>query len=80
MNCADMDCAKIMSLLEQYVDRELSSAEADQVQAHLEACPPCMQMFHFETAVRRLVRRACCEEAPPSLRARILGGLSGVER
>jgi mycothiol system anti-sigma-R factor len=67
-----MDCTEIQVRLEQYVDRELSREEAAEVQAHLEACPPCLQMFHFEGSMRRLVRRACSELAPESLRARIL--------
>lgn len=68
-----MDCVEIQARLEQFVDRELSTAEAVEVQAHLDACPPCVRMYHFETSMRRLVRRACCESAPESLRARILG-------
>lgn len=70
-----MNCDEMIPLLEQYLDRELSSAEAKEVQAHLDNCPPCLHIFHFETAVRRLVRRACSESAPPSLRDRIVGGL-----
>ena len=73
-----MNRAEMIPLLEQYVDRELSDVEAEQVQAHLDNCPPCLHIFHFETAVRRLVRRACSESAPPSLRERILSGLHGA--
>jgi len=70
-----MNCAEMIRLLEQFVDRELSSTEAFEVQAHLDNCPCCVDIFHFETAMRRLVRRACSESAPPSLRDRILSGL-----
>jgi mycothiol system anti-sigma-R factor len=70
-----MDCVEIQARLEQFVDRELSTTEAAEVQAHLDACPPCVRMYHFETSMRRLVRRACCESAPESLRDRIVGGL-----
>jgi mycothiol system anti-sigma-R factor len=62
----------IYTVLQQYVDRELTDQEACEVQAHLNACPPCLQLFHFESGLRRLVRRACSEAAPDSLRARIL--------
>lgn len=68
-----MNCVEIQERLELYVDRELSSAEAAEVQAHLDACPPCLRIFHFEGSMRRLVRRACSESAPESLKARILG-------
>lgn len=68
-----MNCSEVVTRLDQYVDRELSAAEVEEIQRHLEACPPCLQLFHLEADVRRLVRRACCESAPESLRARILG-------
>ena len=67
-----MDCVEIQTRLEQFVDRELSTDEAAEVQAHLDRCPPCVHLYHFETGMRRLDRRACCESAPDSLRARIL--------
>jgi mycothiol system anti-sigma-R factor len=67
-----MDCMEITARLEQYVDRELSSDEAAEVQAHLDECPPCLRVYQFEHGMRRLVRRACSESAPPSLIARIL--------
>ena len=67
-----MDCMELQARLEQFVDRELTTDEAAEVQAHLEACPPCVRIYHFEVSMRRLVRRACCESAPESLRTRIL--------
>ena len=67
-----MDCSELQARLEQFVDRELSNEEAAEVQAHLDACPPCVRMYHFEVGIRRLVRRACCEAAPESLRDRII--------
>jgi len=66
-----MDCMEITARLEQYVDRELSSDEAAEVQSHLDQCPPCLRIYQFETGMRRLVRRACSEAAPPSLVTRI---------
>jgi mycothiol system anti-sigma-R factor len=67
-----MNCIEVVNLLEQYVDRELNSEEIDEVRRHLDACPPCLTLFHFEANMRRLVRRACNESAPDSLRERIL--------
>ena len=67
-----MNCTEVVNLLDQYVDRELSNEEVLEVQRHLDACPPCLSLFHFEASVRRLVRRACSEVAPASLRERIL--------
>jgi mycothiol system anti-sigma-R factor len=72
-----MNCDEVVTRLDQYVDRELSVVEIEQVRQHLEDCPPCLQLFHFEASVRRLVRRACCESAPESLRERILSQRPG---
>ena len=67
MNCRDAEAR-----LDQFVDRELSAEEILEVQEHLDSCPPCLQKFHYEANLRRLVRRVCSELAPSSLRARIL--------
>ena len=67
-----MNCGDVAKRLDQYVDRELSAVEIEQVRWHLEACPPCLNAFRLEASMRRLVRRACSESAPASLRARIL--------
>jgi mycothiol system anti-sigma-R factor len=68
-----MNCSEVVTLLEQYVDRELNGEEIEEVQRHLDACPPCLSLFHFEANMRRLVHRACNESAPASLKERILG-------
>jgi mycothiol system anti-sigma-R factor len=74
-----MDCMEITARLEQYVDRELSTDEAAAVQVHLDECPPCLRVYQFEQGMRRLVRRACSESAPPSLISRILKAGSSPE-
>jgi len=67
-----MNCREVLVRLDQYVDRELSPDEVREVQQHLDDCPPCQHMYRYEARVRRLVRHACSELAPDSLRARIL--------
>ena len=67
-----MNCREVVTRLHQFVDRELSPEEVAEVQRHLDDCPPCLQMFQLEAHMRRLVRRACCEMAPESLKVRIM--------
>ncbi|HZT09105.1 MAG TPA: mycothiol system anti-sigma-R factor [Chloroflexota bacterium] len=74
-----MNCDEALQLLEQFVDRELTSEEITEVQRHLGACPPCLRLFHFEENLRRLVRRACNESAPSALRERIVSQSIGAE-
>ena len=67
-----MNCQECIDSLNTYLDRELSTAEIQQVHVHLEFCPPCGKYFHFEEGVRRLVRRSCsAERAPDALRQRL---------
>jgi mycothiol system anti-sigma-R factor len=67
-----MNCREVAIRLHEFVDRELSPEEVAEVQRHLDECPPCLQVFQLEVHLRRLVRRACCEMAPESLRMRIM--------
>ena len=67
-----MNCAEMAERLYEYLDRELSAEEILEVKQHLAACPPCLRIFRYEEHMRRLVRQACSESAPESLRVRIL--------
>jgi mycothiol system anti-sigma-R factor len=67
-----MNCRDVLVRLDQFVDRELSPDEVLEVRQHLDDCPPCQHIYHYEARVRRLVRHACSELAPAALRARIL--------
>jgi mycothiol system anti-sigma-R factor len=67
-----MNCDETVERLYEYLDRELTLDEIAEVKRHLEACPPCLQMFRYEDQMRRLVRQACCESAPEYLKERIL--------
>jgi mycothiol system anti-sigma-R factor len=67
---AHSDCDETMGRLSMYLDRELSDEEVRQVKVHLHSCPPCEQVFDFQTKIKRLVRKECCtDDAPARLRA-----------
>ena len=66
-------CKETVDKLQTFLDRELSEDEVGVVRFHLDRCPPCEHLFHFEERLRRLVKvKACTESAPPSLREQIL--------
>jgi mycothiol system anti-sigma-R factor len=67
-----MNCTDCISRMEQLADRELSEVEVVEVRHHLDTCPPCLDRYHFEVDLKRLVR-VCCEadKAPPELRAKL---------
>lgn len=66
-----MDCGDCASQLYVYIDEETSYLQRVLVRRHLKRCPPCEDAYTFEVELRRSIRKACCEEAPPDLSERI---------
>ena len=70
------DCRAAVDHLYDYLDGELTTADADLVRAHLEACAHCFRFFDFEAAFLRFIEaRRRGEHASPELRRRILDKL-----
>lgn len=67
-----MNCQEVMEKLADFVDRELDSAEREQVDAHLKMCPECLHAVRWEDKVLRKVT-SCCKtvEEPTDLFERI---------
>jgi anti-sigma factor (TIGR02949 family) len=67
-----MTCEQAFARIDDFLDRELSPEEMEQVQAHLDTCAVCSREFQFEAGiidgVRAKLRRI---EVPPDLLARI---------
>ena len=65
-------CLETVRRLDDYLDRELSESERDEVERHLETCDRCLQRFRFEAAVvdelRTKLRRVT---VPGALEARL---------
>ena len=69
-------CEEAFRRLDDYLDRELSAEEAVLVKEHLEICAGCAREFDFESSLLKGVRAKLRQiELPPTLQARILGGL-----
>lgn len=59
-------CEQIAVLLYQYIDRELSEDEYRHVQQHLDACPPCRQVFRLEENMLTIIGERCRKVCAPS--------------
>lgn len=69
-------CEETIKVLQEYLDRELTTCEIGEVQGHLDRCPPCLKLYRFEERVRRLVRVHCERDcAPTRLKDMILSRL-----
>lgn len=72
-------CEETFRRLDDFLDRELSAAEIQSVEAHLGACEMCMREFRFEAGVLRGVREKLPRlSAPPDLLARISARIARV--
>jgi anti-sigma factor (TIGR02949 family) len=65
MSCGkphEIQCLEVLARLHEYLDREpeaIHGLTLEQIQHHLEECPPCMRQFGLEQMVRALVQRSC---------------------
>src|SRR5260370_8933649 len=57
MEC--LDCVQTAARLHLYIDRELSTDEAEVEQRHLAACPKCKFRFRFDMSLKKLIHECC---------------------
>ncbi|MEV7972751.1 mycothiol system anti-sigma-R factor [Cellulomonas sp. NPDC089187] len=76
--CGGPDCDEKVDRLFAYLDRELGTADAAEVKAHIEECRPCLDEVVVDQVMKDLVKRCCQEQAPADLRLRIRAQLTTV--
>ena len=72
----DCSCAEARAHLEAFLDRECTADLTERLAQHVAACSHCSRLADAETHLREILRSRCAEQAPPELRARVLGRLS----
>lgn len=58
-------CTGAEHSLQAYIDRVLTAAEMEAIDQHLRACAYCAERYRFESDLRSLVKRCCCEGGTP---------------
>jgi anti-sigma factor (TIGR02949 family) len=64
-------CARCEEVLQPFLDRELTDAERQEAESHLDECSYCRKRYRFEVELRRYVRQAVVEPMPVELKARL---------
>jgi len=64
-------CLKCEELLQPYLDRELTEAEMQEAERHLDECGYCRKRYRFEEHLRKYVRQVVDEQMDPALKARL---------
>ena len=72
----DCSCAEARAHLEAFLDHECDGDLRSRLEAHVASCEHCSRIADAETHLREILRSRCVEQAPPELRARVLGRLS----
>jgi len=67
----DCGCEKAKAELEEYLHRELSDSDFQDITEHLASCEDCSQEHLVALTLTEKVRRACREQAPEELRLAI---------
>ena len=74
----DCGCDKAKAELEEYLHRELSDQDFQDVADHLEKCDDCTTEANVGLTLTQKLQKACQETAPDKLRAEILARLDNV--
>jgi mycothiol system anti-sigma-R factor len=73
------DCREVLRRVYEYLDGELTATDLTRIREHLDECSHCLSEYGLEEAMKALLRRSCvCEQAPQSLRARIMVRITEV--
>lgn len=75
----DDACTAALKRLWDYLDRELTPEDEDELRDHLAGCPPCLAEYSIDVVLKNLVRRSCQEAAPAELRVRIRERLLSID-
>ena len=69
-------CSEAREHLERFLDHECDGDMTARLAEHVASCEHCSRIADAETHLREILRSRCAEQAPPELRARVLGRLA----
>ena len=73
----EASCRAVRLVVYEFLDDEMPPPEAQRINQHLLACPPCAGYFNFERAyLLVLKRRTTIDSAPADLRERLRTALA----
>ncbi|MGC5628397.1 mycothiol system anti-sigma-R factor [Georgenia sp. Z1344] len=71
-------CEELTDQVYEFIDAELGDAHRERLRRHVQTCETCRGEVDAAAHVKTILRRSCTEQAPESLRARIVSQLSVV--
>lgn len=75
-----LSCKETLARLDDYLDRELSARELQQVATHLKICAKCARHYRFERGfIEDLRQKTAHVQAPPDLMNRVRVALQNAD-
>jgi mycothiol system anti-sigma-R factor len=72
-------CGEVLRRVYELLDGEMNESDITRLRRHLDECTPCLAEYNLDVLLKTLLRRSCaCEEAPVSLRQRIMVQITEV--
>ncbi|MDA8269260.1 MAG: mycothiol system anti-sigma-R factor [Actinomycetota bacterium] len=75
-----VDCSDTIGRIYHFLDGELTEERRQEIQRHLDECPPCVEAYDFEVELRQVVANRCRDRVPPTLIDRVRSALMEEER
>ncbi len=75
-----VDCSDTIGRIYHFLDGELTEERRQEIQRHLDECPPCVEAYDFEVELRQVVANRCRDYVPPTLIDRVRNALVEEER
>ncbi|MDR1441429.1 MAG: mycothiol system anti-sigma-R factor [Bifidobacteriaceae bacterium] len=69
-------CEEALPRLYRFIDEELDEHELEAMRDHLDGCDNCAYEHEVRTKLKSVIREACLDAAPPSLRAKVVDRLT----
>jgi mycothiol system anti-sigma-R factor len=68
-------CDETIERLYFYLDGELTEERREEIRLHLDLCGPCVDVYGFETELRKVIASRCKDHVPDSLIERVAAAL-----
>jgi mycothiol system anti-sigma-R factor len=73
-------CDETIERLYFYLDGELTEERREEIRLHLDLCGPCVDVFGFETELRKVIANRCKDRVPQSLIDRVAAAIDEESR
>jgi len=74
----DSECGRVFALLQEYLDRELPPASCEELEAHLQGCPECIQFIDSLKRSVKLCHQFANSEPVPQVDEQVIMRLRSV--